>query len=63
MTTKELKRKLIADGWFIKQGAGHEMATNPNKPGVKIPIPRHKGDIPPGTLNSILKESGLKKAR
>ena len=25
-----------------------------------IPVPRHKGDIAKGTLNSILKQAGLK---
>lgn len=24
------------------------------------PVPNHGGDIPPGTLNSILKQAGLK---
>jgi len=60
MTTRELKQKLSSNGWKISQGAKHEQATNPNKPGVKIPIPRQTGDIPPGTLNSILKIAGLK---
>ncbi|WP_235811175.1 type II toxin-antitoxin system HicA family toxin [Syntrophomonas wolfei] len=36
------------------------MATNPDKPGIKIPIPRHKKEIPIGTLNNILKAAGLK---
>jgi predicted RNA binding protein YcfA (HicA-like mRNA interferase family) len=60
MTAKELKRKLIASGWIITQGGGHEMATHPDKPGVKVPIHRHTGDIPTGTLNNILKATGLK---
>ena len=25
-----------------------------------VPVPNHKGDIPKGTLNKILKEAGLK---
>jgi len=25
-----------------------------------VPVPNHKGDIPKGTLNSILKLAGLK---
>jgi predicted RNA binding protein YcfA (HicA-like mRNA interferase family) len=60
MTAKELKRKLIAAGWSITQGGGHEMATHPQKPGIKIPIHRHTGDIPTGTLNRILKDAGLR---
>ena len=60
MTEREIKQKLKAAGWTITHGKAHDMATNPSKPGVKIPIPRHKGDIPKGTVNSILKAAGLK---
>ena len=60
MTAKELKRKLIANGWKIEQGTRHELATHPDKPGVQIAIHRHTGDIPAGTLNKILKDAGLK---
>ena len=61
MTAKELKRKMIAAGWKIMQGGNHELAVHQNKPGVLIPIPRHTGDIPTGTLGKILKDAGLKK--
>ena len=61
MTAKELKRILIPKGWKIEQGSNHELATHPDKHGVKVAIPRHAGDIPTGTLNRILKETGLKK--
>jgi predicted RNA binding protein YcfA (HicA-like mRNA interferase family) len=60
MTAKELKRRLIAAGWAIKEGGGHQMATHPDKPGIKIPIHRHAGDIPTGTLHKILRDAGLK---
>jgi len=60
MTAKELKRKLTSAGWVITQGGSHEMATHPQKPGIKVPIHRHTGDIPTGTLNKILKDTGLK---
>ena len=60
MTAKELIKKLKAAGWTITQGGNHALATHPEKPGVKIPIHRHTGDIPTGTLNGILKAAGLK---
>ncbi len=60
MTAKELKRALTAAGWIITDGGRHELATHPNKPGIKVPIHRHTGDIPSGTLNKILKDTGLK---
>jgi predicted RNA binding protein YcfA (HicA-like mRNA interferase family) len=61
VTAKELKRKLVAEGWIISQGRNHELATHPDKPGILIPIHRHTGDIPTGTLNKILKDTGLKR--
>lgn len=60
MTPKELIKKLTAEGWTITEGAKHKQATHPDKPGVKIPITRGSGDIPPGTLHRILKDAGLK---
>lgn len=60
MTEKEVLRLLKQNGWEITEGARHHLATNPQKPGVKIPVPRHKKDIPTGTLSNILKAAGLK---
>jgi len=60
MTPKELKKKLKANGWAITQGKKHQQATNPDFPGLKVSITRGSGDIPKGTLDSILKETGLK---
>lgn len=60
MTNRELIKLLKQNGWYIKEGSKHHLATNPEKTGIKIPIPRHKGDIPTGTLNNILKAAGLK---
>ena len=61
MTPEQLKRKLRKEGWDFEEGGNHTLATHQEKPGVKIPIPRHKGvDIPKGTLDNILKAAGLK---
>jgi predicted RNA binding protein YcfA (HicA-like mRNA interferase family) len=59
MTKLELERKLQKAGWTIVHGKAHDQATNPAVPGVKIPIPRHAGDIPKGTARAILKDAGL----
>jgi hypothetical protein len=32
ITAKELKRKLIAAGWVIKEGGRHQMATHSDRP-------------------------------
>jgi predicted RNA binding protein YcfA (HicA-like mRNA interferase family) len=52
-------QKLGMAGWAITHGKAHDLATSVQKPGVKIPIPRHAGDIPKGTVKSILKSAGL----
>ena len=59
MTKRELVQKLHKAGWMITHGKAHDLATNPQKPGVKITIPRHSGDVPKGTAKSILKTAGL----
>ncbi|GHT56654.1 toxin HicA [Spirochaetia bacterium] len=59
MTKVELEKKLRKAGWSITHGRAHDQATNSAKPGVKIPIPRHAGDIPKGTVKAILNEAGI----
>ena len=63
MTKLELEQLLLKAGWEITHGKAHDMATNPQMPGVKIPIPRHTGDIPIGTVKSILKDARLKEPK
>lgn len=58
MTRLEIERKFRKAGWTFIQGANHEQAVSPDGK-KKIPIPRHKGDIPKGTALKILKEAGL----
>jgi len=59
MTKRKLEKRLRKAGWVITHDKAHDIAINPQKPGVKIPIPRHSGDIPQGTIKSILKDAGL----
>ncbi len=48
------------DGWEEKSQKGsHLQLVHPTKLG-KVTVPAHSGDIPKGTLNSILKQAGLK---
>lgn len=58
MKRKVLTRKLQKAGWVITPGARHDMAKRPDKPGIKIPIPRHN-EIPEYTARGILKDAGL----
>ena len=56
---KELDRILIAAGWEITNGKKHDLAKHPAKPGIKIPLPRHK-EINEYTAIGILETAGLK---
>lgn len=53
MTKKELEKRLKENGWTIEHGAKHNLAVK-NGTATKIPIPKHKGDIPIGTANNIV---------
>lgn len=57
MTKAEIERKFKAAGWTIVHGKKHDLAVSPT--GQKVPIPRHKGDVPKGTAFSILKSAGI----
>ena len=60
MTFKQLHKLLISAGWYHHHTNGsHYIYRHTNKNG-SIPVPNHRGDIPIGTLNSILKQAGLK---
>jgi len=60
MTVRELKKMLKADGWYIvTQKGSHIQYEHQFKKG-KVTLPNHNGDIPKGTLNSILRQAGLK---
>jgi len=62
MKVKEILRLLHEDGWREAENrtrGSHIQLKHPTKKG-KVTVPHHSGDIPPGTLNSILKQAGLK---
>ena len=63
MKYRELLRLLEADGWrHARTNGSHMMYVHPTKPGpVVVPAGGKEGqDVPRGTLNSILKQAGLK---
>ncbi len=57
---KEIVSKLRkADFRFDRQAKGsHEIWYNP-KAKIRVTIPNHPGDMPEGTFNAIVKQSGL----
>lgn len=60
MKVRELIKLIKADGWYeVAQNGSHIQYEHKIKKG-KVTIPNHNGDIPKGTLNSVLKQAGLK---
>ncbi len=60
MTVREIIKVLKRDDWIEDETKGsHIQFKHPTKKG-KVTVPCHSGDIPKGTLNSIMKQAGLK---
>ena len=60
MRVRELEQILRDDGWYlVKQVGSHRQYKHPVKSG-KVTVPVHAGDLDKGTVNSILKQAGLK---
>jgi predicted RNA binding protein YcfA (HicA-like mRNA interferase family) len=58
---REVIRMLEKDGWFLVATRGsHRQYKHPLKPGRVTVAGKPSDDLAKGTLNSILKQSGLK---
>ncbi len=61
MKVKELLKMLEEDGWTLSRTRGsHRQFKHPMKPGLVTVAGKPSADVPKGTLNAILKQSGLK---
>jgi predicted RNA binding protein YcfA (HicA-like mRNA interferase family) len=61
MKVKELLKILEKDGWYLDRTRGsHRQYRHPNKPGTTTVSGNPSVEVPKGTLNAILKQSGLK---
>jgi len=61
MKVKELIVLIEADGWSqVRQKGSHRQFHHPTKRGTVTVSGKPSVDIPPGTLNSVLKQAGLK---
>ncbi|MBS0326968.1 MAG: type II toxin-antitoxin system HicA family toxin [Proteobacteria bacterium] len=62
MKVRELIALLEADGWFhVRTKGSHRQFRHDSKPGTVTVAGKASLDVPPGTLNSALKQAGLKK--
>jgi predicted RNA binding protein YcfA (HicA-like mRNA interferase family) len=60
MKSKEIIKMLEANGWFKHaQKGSHSQFKHPFKKG-KVTVPHPKNDLPLKTMQSILKQAGLK---
>ena len=61
MKVREIIARIEQDGWFLVRTRGsHRQYKHPEKKGLGT-VPGHMNDdLAPGTVNSILKQAGLK---
>ena len=60
MGSRDIIRKLRADGWFeVGQSGSHKQFKHAQKSG-RVTVPYPKSTIPVGTLKSIEKQAGIK---
>jgi predicted RNA binding protein YcfA (HicA-like mRNA interferase family) len=61
MKVRELISLIEGDGWFqVRMKGSHRQFHHPTKVGTVTVSGKPSVDIPPGTLNSVLKQAGLK---
>ena len=62
MKVRELLKELEEDGWqLVRTKGSHRQYKHPSKPGTVTIAGKSSVEVPKGTLNAILKQSGLKK--
>ena len=60
MSSREVIRRLMDDGWFeVAQVGSHVQFKHATKAG-RVTVPHPKRDLPMGTLKSIEKQAGIK---
>ena len=61
MKVRDVIRRLEKDGWqLVRTKGSHRQYHHPTKPGTVTVAGKPSLDIPPGTLNNILKQAGFK---
>jgi predicted RNA binding protein YcfA (HicA-like mRNA interferase family) len=61
MKVRDVIRLLEADGWYLARTRGsHRQYKHPAKRGLVTLAGKPGEDLAPGTLNSVMKQAGLK---
>ena len=63
MKVRDVIKRIEADGWYHTRTVGsHRHYQHATKPG-KVTVAGHPSDeVPPGTLNNIWRQAGLKRS-
>lgn len=62
MKVKEVIEQLEGEGWYLARTRGsHRQFKHPERPGTVTVAGKPSVEVPPGTLNAILKQAGLRK--
>jgi predicted RNA binding protein YcfA (HicA-like mRNA interferase family) len=60
LTGHDVLRALIRGGFYVHHVKGsHHSLRHPERPEPRVVVPVHRKDLPPGTIRSIIKQSGL----
>lgn len=60
LSSREIIRKLAADGWVeVAQKGSHKQFRHPTRPG-RTTVPHPKKELPVGTIRAIERQSGVK---
>jgi predicted RNA binding protein YcfA (HicA-like mRNA interferase family) len=63
LSARDIVRALSQAGFTVARVKGsHHHQRNPNKPAAHVVVPMHLGDLPPGTVRSIIKQAQLTEA-
>jgi predicted RNA binding protein YcfA (HicA-like mRNA interferase family) len=61
LKVRDVIKLVEKDGWYkVRQKGSHRQYKHPTKPGIVTISGHPNDDVRPGTLQSILKQAGLK---
>lgn len=55
--TRKITQRLEREGWLLKEGGAHSIYKHPDRPGVRITVPRHR-EVSLGVARDIAKLAG-----
>ncbi|HLK09942.1 MAG TPA: type II toxin-antitoxin system HicA family toxin [Candidatus Binatia bacterium] len=62
MKVRDVISLIESDGWIqVRTKGSHRQFRHPTKPGLVTVAGKPSVDLPAGTLNSVLKQAGLKR--